>query len=78
VIDLRPEIVAAPRPGNLELLEVRGGDLVQRRISRVVDVAADVAPFAGGSCGVCACGANPAARSNPLARRAPFGVIAIP
>ena len=43
----RPEVVAPPDPRHLEVLEVVGGHLVERRVAGMRRVAPDVAPFAG-------------------------------
>ena len=42
-----PEVVAPPDPRHLEVVEVVGGDLVERGIAGVRGVAPDVAPLAG-------------------------------
>ncbi len=47
VVHLGTKIVAPPHPRHLQLLEVAGIDLVQRRIPRMRGVAADIAPLAG-------------------------------
>ena len=45
VVDVRTEVVAAPYPSHLEILEVRSIDLVKRRRSRVPRVTPQVAPL---------------------------------
>ena len=46
VVDPGPEVVAAPDPRHLELLEIGGVDLVERQVPRVRGITADVAPLA--------------------------------
>ena len=43
---LRPEVGRVHPPGDLEVVEVPGGDLVERRVPRIGDVAAVTPPFA--------------------------------
>ncbi len=40
------EVIAVPDPGDLEVLDVGGVDLIERRISSVAAIAARAAPFA--------------------------------
>ncbi len=49
VVDARTEVVAAPEPCELEILEVLCVDLIQGRVARVGSVAADVAPLTCGT-----------------------------
>ena len=76
-IGRRAEVVAAPGPGHFQRLEVGGGDLVERRVARLPDVAADVVPLAHRRAGVL--GAHGLGRDDQRQRRseddrAPHGV----
>src|SRR5206468_6565942 len=65
IFDFQPaaEIITLPCPRNLEVLDVPGIDLIQRRVPRVAAVATNPAPFAiRRSALLAGCASNPKQR----------------